>query len=194
MLFMFFFIQLSLNDLECFFLKKPGFMDSTDLIRLTVQCPELDCPISLPFMRVAARSTFVWNTTCAAVLWIICHRSVIGDWSGPRQSALRKGHKKKCYVDLEKSLKEKKSFIKIITEMNYAVEPLSRPKLNLTNIRNGIRYERLELISHTLFTWREKKDTSYFISFVLLECLIVYLPLAFKWNVHLKVFSPVNRV
>lgn len=25
-----------------------------------------------------------------------------------------KGHKKKCYVDLEKSLKEKKSFIKII--------------------------------------------------------------------------------
>lgn len=31
-------------------------MDSRDLVRLSVQCPELDYPISLPFMRVAQLS------------------------------------------------------------------------------------------------------------------------------------------
>lgn len=32
-------------------------MDSRDLVRLTVQCPELDYPISLPFMWVAQLSS-----------------------------------------------------------------------------------------------------------------------------------------
>lgn len=84
----------------------------------------LNCPVpraGLPHMttfyegRAAIdRSTFVRNRTCSAVLWGICCRSVIGDEVVLVKLPSGKGHKKKCYVDLEKSLKEKKTFIKII--------------------------------------------------------------------------------
>lgn len=60
------------------------------------------------------RSTSKRNRTCAAILWGVCCRSSIGEIEVIHvKLPSGKGNKKKCYVDLEKSLKEKKSFIKI---------------------------------------------------------------------------------
>lgn len=92
-------------------------MDSTDLIRLTVQCPELDYPISLPFMRVAQLSADRLLSEIERVLqsyeeFVIDQSLKIEVVHVKLHSGKR--HKKKCYVDLEKSLKIKKSFIKII--------------------------------------------------------------------------------
>lgn len=91
-------------------------MDSRDLVRLTVQCPELDYPISLPFMRVAQLSADRLLSEIERVLQ--SYEEFVVDQSLEIEVIhvklpSGKGNKKKCYVDLEKSLKEKKSFIKI---------------------------------------------------------------------------------
>lgn len=91
-------------------------MDSRDLVRLTVQCPELDYPISLPFMRVAQLSADRLLSEIERVLqsydeFVVDQSLEIEVIHVKLPSG--KGNKKKCYVDLEKSLKEKKSFIKI---------------------------------------------------------------------------------
>lgn len=98
------------------FLSKSGFMDSRDLVRLTVQCPELDYPISLPFMWVAQLSADRLLSEIERVLQ--SYEEFVVDQSLEIEVIhvklpSGKGNKKKCYVDLEKSLKEKKSFIKI---------------------------------------------------------------------------------
>lgn len=91
-------------------------MDSRDLVCLTVQCPELDYPISLPFMRVAQLSADRLLSEIERVLQ--SYEEFVVDQSLEIEVIhvklpSGKGNKKKCYVDLEKSLKEKKSFIKI---------------------------------------------------------------------------------
>lgn len=91
-------------------------MDSRDLVRLTVLCQELDNPISLPFMRVAQLSADRLLSKIERVLQ--SYEEFVVDQSLEIEVIhvklpSGKGNKKKCYVDLEKSLKEKKSFIKI---------------------------------------------------------------------------------
>lgn len=91
-------------------------MDSRDLVRLTVQCPELDYPTSLPFMRVVQLSADRLLSEIERVLQ--SYEEFVVDQSLEIEVIHVKlpsgnGNKKKCYVDLEKSLKEKKSFIKI---------------------------------------------------------------------------------
>lgn len=92
-------------------------MNSSDFVRLTVQCPELDYPIWLPFMKVGRLSTDRLLSEIERVLQ--SYEEFVVDQSLEIEVVLvklpsGKGHKKKCYVDLEKSLKEKKTFIKII--------------------------------------------------------------------------------
>ena len=51
-------------------------MDSTDLVRLTIQCPELDYPIRILFMRVVQFSADRLLTEIervSSVLRRICH-------------------------------------------------------------------------------------------------------------------------
>lgn len=91
------------------FLSKSGFMDSRDLVRLTVQCPELDHPISLPFMWVAQLSSDRLLSEIERVLQ--SYEEFVVDQSLEIEVIhvklpSGKGNKKKCYVDLEKSLKE----------------------------------------------------------------------------------------
>ena len=92
------------------------FMEPTDLVRMSVQCPELDHPISLPFMKLSQLNAerflseiervlqsyeqFVLNETLEIEL---IHVSIPSGGVG-----------KRCkYVDLEKTLLEKKCFIRI---------------------------------------------------------------------------------
>lgn len=94
-----------------------GFINSSYLVRLTVQCPELDYPISLPFMKVAQLSANLLLSEIERVLQ--SYEEFVVDQSLEIEVVhvklpSGKGHKKKRYVDLEKSLKEKRSFIKII--------------------------------------------------------------------------------
>lgn len=84
-------------------------MDSRDLVPLTVQCPELDYPISLPFMRVAQLSADRLLSEIERVLqsyeeFLIVQSLEIEAIHVKLSSG--KENKKKCYVDLEKSLKE----------------------------------------------------------------------------------------
>lgn len=89
-------------------------MDPRDLVRLTVQCPELDYSISLPFRRVAQLSADRLLSENEPVLQSNKEFLIDQSWEiEVIKLPSGKGNKKKCYVDLEKSLKEKKSFIKI---------------------------------------------------------------------------------
>lgn len=85
-------------------------MNSSDLVRLTVQCPELNYPISLPFMKVAQLSADRLLSEIERVLQ--SYEEFVVDQALEIEVVhvklpSRKGHKKKRYVDLETSLKEK---------------------------------------------------------------------------------------
>lgn len=57
---------------------------------------------------------FKWNRMCVVILWGVCCWLSIEEIEVIYVKLFfGKGNKKKCYVDFEKLLKEKKSFIKI---------------------------------------------------------------------------------
>lgn len=89
-------------------------MNSSKLVRITAQCPELDYLISLPFMKVAQLSADRLLSEIERVLQF--YEEFVVDQSLEIEVVHVKlpsgnGHKKKRYFDLEKSLTEKRSFI-----------------------------------------------------------------------------------
>ena len=90
------------------------FMDPNDLARLTIQCPELDYPISLPFMRVAKLSAERLLAEIERVLQsyeeFVIDQSLVIELIHVRLPA---GRGKRCYVDLERKMTEKQCFINI---------------------------------------------------------------------------------
>ena len=90
------------------------FMDPTDLVRLTIQCPELDYPISLPFMRVGQLSAERLLAEIERVLQsyeeFVIDQSLVIELIHVRLPA---GRGKRCYVDLERTMTEKQCFINI---------------------------------------------------------------------------------
>lgn len=92
------------------------FMDSRDLVRLSVQCPELDYPISLPFKKLSELSAELLLTEIQRVLQsnenFVIDKSLEIEVMHVRLPS-GSGHKRKPYVDLERTMQEKRCFIKI---------------------------------------------------------------------------------
>ncbi|VDI78915.1 Hypothetical predicted protein [Mytilus galloprovincialis] len=89
------------------------FMDQSDLVRLSVQCPELDFPISLPFMKLSQLHTERLLSEIERVLQ--SYEQFVLDETLEIElihvSLPSGGIGKRCkYVDLEKTLNEKKMF------------------------------------------------------------------------------------
>ena len=92
------------------------FMDPTDIVRLSVQCPQLDFPISLPFMRLSQLTAERFLSEVERVLQ--SYEEFVLDESLDIDIIHVKlpsgGARKRCkYVDLERMIKEKKCFIRI---------------------------------------------------------------------------------
>ena len=117
-------------------------MNSRDLIRVTVQCPELDYPISLPFMRAAQLSA---DRLLSEIERMLSYEEFVVDQSLAIEVIQvkmphGKGYKKKSYESLKSRWKKREGSSRLSTETIYAVlEPLWRPNLELPNIQNGIR-------------------------------------------------------
>ncbi|XP_052090772.1 zinc finger protein 160-like [Mytilus californianus] len=92
------------------------FMQSTDLIRLSVQCPELDFPITIPFMKVSQLSVETLLHEIERVLQSY-EQFVLDDTLEIEMThvVLPTGGTKKLskYVDLERFLKTKQCIISI---------------------------------------------------------------------------------
>ena len=98
-------------------------MDSTDLVRLTIQCPELDYPIRLHFMRVVQFSADLLLTEIERVLQsyeeFVIDQTLVIELVHVRLPSGRGAYKRKCFVHLERELrakKAKKCFIRIKTK------------------------------------------------------------------------------
>ncbi|CAG2191938.1 unnamed protein product [Mytilus edulis] len=92
------------------------FMDQSDLVRLSVQCPELDFPISLPFMKLSQLHTERLLSEIERVLQ--SYEQFVLDETLEIElihvSLPSGGIGKRCkYVDLEKTLNEKRCFLQI---------------------------------------------------------------------------------
>ncbi|VDI44142.1 Hypothetical predicted protein [Mytilus galloprovincialis] len=91
-------------------------MDQSDLVRLSVQCPELDFPISLPFMKLSQLHTERLLSEIERVLQ--SYEQFVLDETLEIElihvSLPSGGIGKRCkYVDLEKTLNEKRCFLQI---------------------------------------------------------------------------------
>ena len=172
-------------------------MDSRDLIRLTVQCPDLDYPISPLFMRVAQLSAdllyeiervqqsyeeFVVNQSLEIEVILVKMPS-------------GKGYKKKSYVDLEKSLKEKRSFIKIIIrDQLCCARAIVTAKSRIAKHPKWNSIWTSLILCNKCYSFREKRDASYFMSYIFLACLFTIIFVYKKWNVHPAVSSCMPQV
>ena len=92
------------------------FMDSSDLVRMSVQCPELDFPVSVPFMRLSQLNAERFLSEIERVLQ--SYEQFVLDEGLEIElihvSLPSGGTRKRCkYVDLEKSLQEKRCFLRI---------------------------------------------------------------------------------
>ena len=87
-------------------------MDSTDLVRLTIQCPELDYPIRILFMRVVQFSADRLLTEIERVLQsyeeFVIDQTLVIELVHVRLPSGRGADKRKCFVDLERELRAKK--------------------------------------------------------------------------------------
>ena len=95
------------------------FMHPTDLIRLSVQCPELDFPITIPFMKVSQLSAETLLQEIERVL--PSYEQFILDDSLEIEMThveLLTGGMKTQFVDLERSLKKKPCLITIRNKDN----------------------------------------------------------------------------
>ncbi|CAC5385638.1 unnamed protein product [Mytilus coruscus] len=92
------------------------FMKSTDLIRMSVQCPEFDFPITIPFIKVSQLSVDTLLHEIERVLQ--SHEQFVLDESLEIEMTHVElpsgGTGRKCkFVDLDRFLKEKKCIIRI---------------------------------------------------------------------------------
>ena len=97
------------------------FMEPDDLVRLSVQCPELDFPISLPFMKLSQLNAERFLTEIERVLQ--SYEQFVMDETLEIEfiqvSMPVGGIGKRCrYVDLEKTLEEKRCFIRVQNKDN----------------------------------------------------------------------------
>lgn len=92
------------------------YMDSSDLVRMSVQCPELDFPLSLPFMRLSQLNAKRLLSEIERVLqsyeqFVLAEGLEIELIHVELPSG---GTGKRCkYVDLEQMLHEKRCFLRI---------------------------------------------------------------------------------
>lgn len=101
------------------------FMESTYLVHISVQCPELDFPISLPFMKLSQLNAERFLSGIERVLQ--SYEQFVLDETLEIElinvSLPSGGIGKRCkYVDLEKKLLEKDVSYLFKTTMNYAVQ------------------------------------------------------------------------
>ena len=92
------------------------FMEPSDLVRMSVQCPELDFPISLPFMKLSQLNAERFLSEIERVLQ--SYEQFVLDETLEIEminASLPLGGigKRYKYVDLEKALHEKICFIQI---------------------------------------------------------------------------------
>ena len=95
------------------------FMNSSDLVRFSVQCPQLDFPINLPFMRLGQLTADRFLSEVERVLQsyeeFVLDESL--DIDIIHVSLPKGGTQKKCkYVDLERMMKDKRCFIRIVND------------------------------------------------------------------------------
>lgn len=85
-------------------------------MRLTIQCPELDYPISLP-LRVVQLSADRLLTEIERVLQsyeeFVIDQTLVIELVHVRLPSCRSAYKRNCFVDLERELRAKKCFIRI---------------------------------------------------------------------------------
>ena len=91
-------------------------MEPSDLVRMSVQCPELDFPISLPFMKLSQLNAERFLSEIERVLQ--SYEQFVLDETLEIEminASLPLGGigKRYKYVDLEKTLHEKRCFIQI---------------------------------------------------------------------------------
>jgi len=92
------------------------FMDTHDLVKLSVECPELDFPITLPFMKVSDLTADRLLSEIERVLQsyeqFVLDETL--DIDLVHVSMPKGGVGKRChYVDLDKMMKDKRCFIRI---------------------------------------------------------------------------------
>jgi len=120
------------------------FMEDTDLVRFSVQCPELDYPISLPFMRLSQMTADRLLSEIERVLQsyeeFVIDQSLEIELVHVRLPS-GSGRKRKCYVDLERTIDEKRCFIKIKNNDELCCAR-AQLRLKSTITQNGILYAK----------------------------------------------------